>query len=402
MKYRLTLPNTHIYSYNMNMATTVTTSTSWLSRLGSSVKNVFFGFILVIGSVFLLFWNEGRAIKTYQSLKEGASLVVSISPDSRKSEHEGKLIHFSGDAKTPSVLTDVDFGVAVNALKLNRIVEVFQWEEDSQSTTKEKFGGGTDTTTTYTYSKKWSDTLIDSSSFQEKELHQNPSTKRFENKEWFAENVSVGSYSIPNALLASLTGYVPFTITQEMLSSLPYGTQEKLELEGNMIYYQTEKNSDPSIGDTRIKYEYIAPQKLSVISQQSGDSLVPFESKNSRTISMIQLGNHTAKEMFDTAISSNVTVTWIIRAAGTLVMYIGLSLIFGVLPVVASVIPLFGRLVGAGISLIAGLLTLIGATVTVGIAWIFYRPMIGIVLFLIAAVGIYMFIKSMSRKPAIK
>jgi len=384
------------------MATTVTTSTSWFSRLGSSVKNVFFGFILVIGSILLLFWNEGRAVKTDQSLKEGASLVVSISPDSKQIEHDGKLIHFSGDAKTPSVLTDVDFGVAVNALKLNRIVEVYQWEEDSQSTTKEKFGGGTDTTTTYTYSKKWSDTLIDSSSFKEKELHQNPSTKRFENKQWMAENVSVGSYVISKELLESLSGYQPFTITQEMLNTLPYGTQEKIELVGNILYYQTAKNSDPAIGDTRIKYEFIAPQPLSVISQQSGESLVPFKTKNSRAISMIQLGNHTAKEMFDTAISSNVTVTWIIRAVGSLIMYIGLSLIFGVLPVVASIIPMFGRLAGMGVSLIAGLLTLIGSTVTIGIAWIFYRPVIGILLFLTAAIGIYMIIRTIAQKPAKK
>jgi hypothetical protein len=357
---------------------------------------------LVIGSIFLLFWNEGRAVKTDQSLKEGASLVVSVTPDTKKVEFEGKLIHFSGEAKTPSVLTDVDFGVSVNALKLNRIVEVYQWDEDSHSTTKEKLGGGTDTTTTYTYDKKWSDTLIDSSSFQEKEIHLNPSSKRFENKQWLAENVSVGSYVISKELLESLSGYQPFTITQEMVNTLPYGTQEKIELVGNMLYYQTAKNSDPAIGDTRIKYEFIAPQPLSVISQQSGDSLVPFKTKNSRSISMIQLGNHTAKEMFDTAISSNKTLTWIIRAAGTLIMYIGLSLIFGVLPVVASFIPFIGRIVGAGVSLISGLLTLVGSTITIGIAWVVYRPLIGLVLFSLAAGGISLIIKTMTSSPAKK
>src|SRR3989344_2280935 len=115
------------------MVTTVTTSTSWFSRLGSSVKNIFFGLLLVIGSIVLLFWNEGRAVKTDQSLKEGASSVVSVSSEKKDPANEGKLIHFSGLAKTPSVLTDVDFGVGGSALKLRRIVEVYQWEENANS-----------------------------------------------------------------------------------------------------------------------------------------------------------------------------------------------------------------------------------------------------------------------------
>ncbi len=384
------------------MATTITTSTSWFSRLGASVKNVFFGFILVIGSIFILFWNEGRAVKTDQSLREGASLVVSVNPDTKTPDHEGKLIHFSGDAKTPSTLTDVDFGVGTNALKLKRIVEMYQWDEDTQSSTREKLGGGTETTTKYTYSKKWSDTRIDSSSFKEKEAHQNPVEKRFQNKEWLAENVSVGSYILSNELLESLSGYTPFTITEEMLSTLPYSTQEKLELDGNMIYYQTLSSAEPSVGDTRIKYEYIAPQRLSVISKQTGDTLVSYPTKNNRTISMIQLGEHTAKEMFDTAISSNVVMTWIIRGAGALAMFIGVSMVFGVLPVIASVVPFVGRIVGSGVTLISGLFTLIGTSVTIGIAWVFYRPIIGILLFVVAISGVALIIRSMSQKPAKK
>lgn len=380
------------------MATTVTTSSTWFSRLGSSVKNVFFGFILVVVSVGVLFWNEGRAVKTDQSLKEGAAMVISVNPDAKQSDHEGKLIHFSGDAKTPSILTDVDFGVGGSALKLKRIVEMYQWDEDTQSSTREKLGGGTDTTTTYSYSKKWSDTIIDSSSFREKEAHQNPTSKKFENKEWFAENVSVGSYILSKELLEALSGYQPLTITQEMLSTLPYGTQEKIELDGNMLYYQTASASEPTIGDIRIQYKYIAPQRVSVISRQSGDSLEEYTTKNNRTIRMIQLGDHTAKEMFDTAISSNIVMTWVIRGAGALIMFLGISMVFGVLPIVASVIPFVGRMVSAGVSLVSGLLTLIGTSVTIGIAWIFYRPLIGILLFCVAAVGIFLIVKSASKK----
>ena len=60
------------------MSFTETTTTSWLSRMKGAVGRIFFGIILVIATTVLLFWNEGRAIKTYRALVEGAGLVVSV------------------------------------------------------------------------------------------------------------------------------------------------------------------------------------------------------------------------------------------------------------------------------------------------------------------------------------
>lgn len=381
------------------MATTVTTSHSWFSRLGSSVKNVFIGFIFLIGSIVLLFWNEGRAVNTDQSLKEGASLVVSVSSETKDPANEGKLVHFTGEGRTPSILTDVDFGVGGSALKLRRIVEVYQWKENTKSNTKEKLGGGTETTTTYTYSQDWSNRLIDSSSFQEAETHANPTIKRFEDKEWLAANVSVGAYGIPQDLLSALSGYQPFTVTPEMLKTLPYATQEQVELAGNMIYVQSNASGMPQIGDTRIQYEIITPQIVSVIAKQSMSTLTPYTTKNGRSISMIQTGAHTASEMFEGAISNNRVLTWVLRFVGTLLMYIGLRMIFGILPIVASVIPFVGRIVGAGISLVSGLLTLIGASITMAVAWIVYRPLIGVVLLLVAGFGVILLVRVSQFAP---
>ena len=369
------------------MATTVTTSTSWFSRLGSSVKNVFIGFFLIIGSAILLFWNEGRAVATHQSLKEGASLVVSVSSEAKDPANNGKLIHFTGLASTPSVLMDIDFGVGGSALKLHRLVEVYQWEEDSDSKTTEKLGGGTDTTTTYTYKQDWSGDIIDSSRFQEAETHQNPTSKKYEDKEWLAQNVSVGAYTLSQDLIKSLEGYQLLTLTQEMLNTLPYAKQQELELAGNIIYSRTPDVSMPEIGNTRIHYEIIAPQMLSVIAKQSADSLVPYMTKNGRTINMIELGDHTAREMFEGAIAGNRTMTWILRGLGIILMYVGFTMIFGVLPVMASVVPFFGRIIGAGISMVSFGLTLIVGSITIAVAWFAYRPLYGILLLSVAAAG---------------
>lgn len=39
-------------------------STSWFRRIGQAFAGVLIGFLLIPVSVVLLFWNEGRAIKT--------------------------------------------------------------------------------------------------------------------------------------------------------------------------------------------------------------------------------------------------------------------------------------------------------------------------------------------------
>ena len=386
--------------YYIYMATTVTTSTSWFSRLGSSVKNVFFGFLLISISVILLFWNEGRTVATNQSLKEGASFVVSVSSETRDVTNEGKLIHFSGLARTPSILTDIDFGVSSSALKLRRTVEMYQWIEESDSKTVEKLGGGRDTTTTYTYKKDWSDDFIDSANFQEKEAHQNPTGKKYDDKEWLAQNVSVGAYTLKEELIKNLSGYLPLTLTQEMLNTLPYAKQQELELVGSMIYSQTNDTSMPEIGNTRIRYEIIVPQTVSVIAKQTGDTLMPFITKNGRTISMIQLGDRSAAEMFAGAVANNKTVTWLLRGLGLILMYIGFTMVFGVLPIIASIVPFIGRMIGASISMLSFGLTLIVGSITIAMAWLVYRPIVSILILGFGALGVILLSKT-SKKPAI-
>lgn len=379
------------------MATTVTTSTSWFSRLGNSFKNIFIGFILVIGAIVLLFWNEGRAVKTEQSLKEGLSVVISASSSKRDPKNEGKLIHFSGLAQVQSILADGEFGVSGNALKMKRVIEVYQWKEEAKSKTIEKLGGGTETTTTYTYSKDWSDRLIDSSNFKESEQHQNPTAKLFKDKEWISQGVTVGAYSITENMLSTLSGYQPLPVTQAMLDVQTTTTTAQLQLVGNTIYYQTKDVTLPEIGNTRIHYEIVSPQDVSVVYKQSGETLVPYQTKNGETISMIQLGKSTAEEMFKNAEESNKTMTWIIRIVGGFLMFVGFQLILGVLPVIGSVIPFVGKIIGMGVGLVSGLLTLIVASIVIAIAWIAYRPLIGIALLAVAGAG-YVFLMKKSKK----
>src|SRR5207245_2956185 len=59
-------------------------------------------------------------------------------------------------------------------LRLSRSVEMYQWKEQTKSETTKKLGGGEETVTTYSYSKVWDDSQIDSSDFKKPDGHQNP------------------------------------------------------------------------------------------------------------------------------------------------------------------------------------------------------------------------------------
>ena len=213
--------------------------------------------------------------------------------------------------------------------------------------------------------------------------------------------MNVGAYTLSEDLIKNISGYQLFTVTEDMLNTLPYATQQELELTNNVIYSQTKDISDPQIGNTRIRYEIITPQALSVISKQTGDTLTPFVTKNGRTISMIQLGNHTAEDMFAGAVATNKTMTWLLRGLGILLMYIGFTMILGVLPIVGSVVPFIGRMIGAGTSLVSFGLTIIVGSITIAMAWLVYRPLVSILLLGLGALGV-MFLSKVGKKSSPK
>jgi hypothetical protein len=131
--------------------------------------------------------ERGRDIQIHRSLQEGASIVQTTNAEQIDPQQNGKLIHFTGEARTPSVLTDDTFAISENALKLKRIVEIYQWSEEQKTETIEKIGGSTETTTTYAYKQIWDDRLINSQDFKDKTNYPNPQNKPLEmKKRWLA------------------------------------------------------------------------------------------------------------------------------------------------------------------------------------------------------------------------
>src|SRR6266852_9797155 len=164
----------------MSDSFSVVSSESWFSRIVGSIKSVLFGLFLFIAAFPLMYWNEGRAVRTAKSLTEGLGAVVPIGADSVDGSKEGKLVHVSGAVKTTAQLADDAFPVRADGVKLLRTVEMYQWKEHESKESRKKLGGGTETVTTYDYKKDWATGRIDSSSFKKPEGHENPEAPAYQ------------------------------------------------------------------------------------------------------------------------------------------------------------------------------------------------------------------------------
>jgi hypothetical protein len=375
---------------------TVTSSQSWFSRLAGSIKSVLFGFVLFVVAFPVLFWNEGRAVQTARSLEEGAGAVVSVKADSVDPGNEGKLVHVSGPVATEGTLTDPDLGVQAEGVKLVRRVEMYQWKEEEKSETKKKLGGGEETVTTYTYSKDWSDDAIDSSSFQEPGGHENPGGFPIQANTVVADPVRVGAFTLSSEQVDQISEGKALGVTEANLEAVPEPLGPELQVSQGRFYWG-ENPASPQVGDVRISFELVNPETASLVGVQTGGTFAPYQAKAGDAILLVEEGTQTAAQMFESAQSANTVLTWIVRAGGFLMMFIGLIAVFKPISVFGDVIPLFGTMLGAGLGVFSFLLSFALSFITIAIAWIFYRPLLGIVLLALALGGLFWLV-SLGRK----
>jgi hypothetical protein len=378
------------------MVTTEVSSQSWFGRIGESIKSFLVGIVFFIGSFPLLFLNEGRAVRTEKGLHEGAGAVVSVASDHVDAANNQKLVHLTGRATTTETLTDPDFLVASNAVKLRRKVEMYQWEEKSESKTEKKLGGGTETRTTYTYDKKWSDSPIDSSGFKESTEHTNPTAMPYQSRDAQAEHVTLGAFTLTPALIEKMDDYKPVTVNDQNLAQLPEAMKTSLKVHEN-TFYQGADPANPAIGDARVVFSSVMPSDVSVISKQTGTSFEPYRTTNGMDIEMLKPGVQTSQAMFDTALKQNTVLTWVLRVVGFFVMFLGLVMFFRPITVLGDIIPFLGSMMAFGTGLFAFVIAAALSVATIAVAWIVYRPLLGIGL-LAVAIGLTVWLLMKGKK----
>jgi hypothetical protein len=377
---------------------TEVTSTSWFSRLGQAIVGVLFGFIFVIVSVGVLFWNEGRAIRTAQGLAEGAGIVRSVSADTVDRSNDGRLIHVTGRLSTGAPVSDPDFALRVNGVRLVRHVEVFQWKEETHSETRTKFGGGEERTTTYKYVRTWSDKPIDSDRFKEPRGHTNP-VMVYQSRDLLAPGTRLGAFAVPDSLLRGFGEPRRVAATDVQANALQLRVNKPVAVNDGVLYVGRDP-SQPAIGDMRISFAEVPLQTASVVAAQAGSGFAPFPTHTGTTVELIATGAVPAKVMFQHAEEENVTMTWVLRLIGVIFMLIGFNFVLRPLAVAGSVIPLLGDVIGAGTFLVALVCTVAIAPIVIAFGWLWYRPLIGIAVLVVGAAATWGLMKLLRARSA--
>lgn len=377
------------------------TSVSWFGRIKRAVGGVIFGLILIVLMVIGLFWNEGRAVQTARSLAEGSGAVVSVGADSVDAANDGKLVHVSGPVTADSGLSDPDFGIAAQGLRLSRSVEMYQWKEESKSETTKKLGGGEETVTTYSYSKVWDDSQIDSSDFKKPDGRQNPSMAIHGRTFQIPEGKLV-AFDLDTPVLDRIEGDKDYSLSADQSAAIKaaYTGTKPLSIVDGKIYLGND-NTTPALGDYRIGYELAPLGVVSIVARQAGSRFEPYQTQAGDALLMVDTGNVPAEKMFADAISTNTLITWLLRGAGLLLLTIGFALFLSPIGVILDVIPFLGSMARMGTGIIAFVLAILVGTTTIAIAWFWYRPLLAVAIMaagVIAAAAVYYI--GRSRKAA--
>jgi hypothetical protein len=157
---------------------------------------------------------------------------------------------------------------------------------------------------------------------------------------------------------------------------LPDTSHGKAKFDAERIYIGADP-ANPMVGDARVRFEIVPAGPVSIIARQMGKSFTSFHSPHGDT-EMLNDGLLTADRMFTIAKERNAMLTWGIRLGGLLGTWIGLMLMIGPLRVMADFLPFLGNLVGAATGIIALLISAMISFIVIAIAWLFYRPLIGI------------------------
>ena len=377
------------------MAYQEVTKTSYGSRLGNSFKGIGTGLILFVAATVLLWWNEGRAVKTAKMLKTASTECVDVADVTRVDPSlNGQLIHATAVAKTDETLTDPDYGVQVNAIRLVRRAEYYQWVEHSTSTTKDKVGGGQETVTTYTYSKEWVGSPVNSDAFKDPDYQGSNYVRiNVKDNEVQAEKVDFGAYVLPKSLASS----IPANTSVALPASLANGVDTFVS--DNVLYYGENPNT-PAVGDVRVTFTQADGGEASILAQVTGNTFESYKHKNGKSLITLQMGNHSMESMFESEKAANRMILWVLRILGIMLVIAALRMIFSILVTILKVLPPLAKVGELGVNLVTAVVGFIWSLLVILLAWVVYRPVLAIALAVVIAALIFFLIKKSKDAPA--
>lgn len=348
-----------------------------------------------------------RYVGQRDALAKCASLVVE-SPCEPSSTNAGVVVHLSCDLPYVPTFRDDDFDVNTTALELSRRVEMKQYIESStKHCTKDKVGGGETCTTTYTYELDYSANFEEFSNSQAPACYENPRVWEYSSRTYKASSLNLGEFLLPGDMVTSLISASPIVANNGLgaLAKCPpnLSSYSGCARNGEVIaltgYTKRSKQCyDRTHGNLRVTFSARNSSSASVVAVQAGSSgstnhskavtFAPY-SKKGYDCYLIEPGTVSADDMFKHANDANTGLLWTLRIVGFILMWLGLYLVLSPTGLIVDLVPFIGPCISdfveMGIAVVTFLNALILSLITIAIAWLVARPIIGIPL-LIGAV----------------
>ena len=355
-------------------------------------------------AISLLIWNEGNYLKQKKAFTQGLNVYEDLSDDFKTidPDNDGKLVHFTGIAKSDSGIFDTTFGVGNtdanthpkigdHFLKIKRNVEMYQWIETVHTNSGNQSGGSTDdTTTTCTYSKRWSEFPISSDLFTcDTWGHRNPEML-FTREDFEADDIRVGAFQLSHDIVKKMNWWRSLPHRLKIESIPDDSVRVRARVWANGYYFGYGTPTFPAVGDTRVTFRVVPSQVISIMAKQTGNGLSAWTSKSGGTIQLVEAGYHSPDEMFQHANASLLALTWLCRVFGSILVCLGFHSMFEPLSGLADGVPVVGTIAEAGnwaLSLLFG--TTISVSVIV-VAYFANRLFLLVVMFLLLGGGSFL------------
>ena len=103
------------------------------------------------------------------------------------------------------------------------------------------------------------------------------------------------------------------------------------------------------------------------------------------------MGKKSGDEIIDEEKEVNNIFLWILRIVGALMVIGGLKGIFDFIITILKVVPFIANIIGWGIGVVCTVVGIAWSLIIIAIAWLFYRPLLGISLLVLAGFLVWVF-----------
>lgn len=222
---------------------------------------------------------------------------------------DGGVVYVVGTASASAPVRDPMFGFAVEALRLDRTAETYQWLETREGSGDNK---------NLRYEKIWSLELVRSARFEQRSFHTNPPSLSITSAQFRAENVVLSMRELDPVLVDALPATRAWRPDRD---SVVHAARLLFTRAGDWLYSGDPVN--PKIGDVRVRFAAAPAGLLSVVAEQDGSRLVPFLAAGGGAVALVAYGDLDAEEMLRAAFRADWREAWALRAFGTMAVLLG-------------------------------------------------------------------------------